>query len=56
MVIKKSLIFILLEEELDNEQEKKLNLKEEIIIGLYSRKKLQEFFNASKIEFFFLLI
>ena len=38
------------EEELNNEQEKKVNPKEEIIIGFYSRKKLNEFFTTNKEE------
>ncbi len=42
--------FVAYEEELNNEQEKKVNPKEEIIIGLYSRKKLSEFFNTNKAE------
>jgi len=46
----KNLPFVGYEEELNNEQEKKINLKEEIIIGLYSRKKLLEFFNENKTE------
>lgn len=43
--------FVAYEEELNNEQEKKVNPKEEIIIGLYSRKKLSEFFNTNKAEY-----
>jgi len=42
--------FIAFEEELNNEQEKKVNPKEEIIIGMYSRKKLSEFFTTNKEE------
>ncbi len=38
------------EDELNNEQEKKVNTKEEIMIGFYSRKKLQEVFNSKKEE------